>query len=121
MVFFLVTLVFMYVGRKIGWTLSKRILYTASPVTTGMVSAIWGMCIAILMFGLIRWQNPNIVLKIFMGYALGCYIAIPNFGLLQEASIPARARSRHLSISCWPPLMYIATMVVLSIRHPIMP
>ncbi len=25
----------MYIGRKIGWALSKRILYTASPVTAG--------------------------------------------------------------------------------------
>jgi hypothetical protein len=115
MVFFFVTLVFMYVGRKIGWAVSKRILYTASPVTAGMVSAIWGICIAILMFGLIRWQNPNIVLKIIMGYALGWYISIPNFGLIQEGSIPDGARSRHLSISLGPAFAYIVTMVVLSL------
>jgi hypothetical protein len=117
MVFFFVTLVFMYVGRKIGWVLSKRILYTASPIAAGMVSAIWGICVAILMFGLIQWQNPNIVLKIIMGYALGWYIAVPNFGLLQEGSIPDEARSRHLLISCGPPLTYIATMAVLSLSR----
>ena len=114
MVFFFITLVFMYVGRKIGWVLSKKILYTTSPVTAGLVSVIWGICIALSMFVLIRWQNPNIVLKIIMGYVLGWYIAIPNFGLFKEDSITNESRLRHLSISVWPSLVYILTMVLLS-------
>ena len=114
MVFFFIALVFMYVGRKIGWTLSKSVLYTASPVTTGIVSAIWGMGVAVTMVCLIRWLEPNIVLKIIMGYALGWYVAIPNFGLLQEGSIPEEAKPRHLMISTWPGVAYLVTIVTLS-------
>lgn len=105
----------MYVGRKIGWALSKRILYTAPSITAGLVSAVWGIGVAFLMFELIRWQNPNIILKIIMGYALGLYIAVPNFGLFLEDSIPDYARSRHFMISLGPTLAYITTMVVLSL------
>ena len=113
--FFILSIVVMYVGRRLGWALSKRILYTASTFTTGLISAIWGIGVALLMFSLIRWQTPNIVLKIIMGYALGWYVAIPNFGLLQEASIPDHARPRHLMISLGSPLAYIVTMVVVSL------
>lgn len=114
MAFFILALLFMYVGRKVGWTLSRSILYTASPEVSGVASAIWGVGVAFLMFSLIRFQQPNIVLKIIMGYALGWYVAIPNFGLFQEALIPEEAIPRHKMISTWPVVAYLVTMVSLS-------
>jgi hypothetical protein len=115
MVFFFIALVFMYVGRKIGWALSKAVLYTASPVTAGIGSAIWGVGVALSMFCVIRWQEPNIILKIIMGYALGWYVAIPNFGLLQEGAIPEEAKPRHLMISTWPTVAYLVTMMTITL------
>jgi len=115
MVFFFMAGIFMYAGRKIGWALSKTVLYTSSPVTAGIVSAIWGLGVALSMFCLIQWQMPNIVLKIIMGYALGWYVAIPNFGLLHEGSIPEEAKPRHLMISAWPSVAYLVTIVTLSL------
>jgi hypothetical protein len=115
MVFFFIAAIFMYVGRKIGWSLSKSVLYTASPVVAGIVSAIWGVGVAVSMFCLIRWQVPNLVLKIIMGYALGGYVSIPNFGLFQEGSILEEAKPRHLMISTWPPVAYLVTIVTLSL------
>ncbi len=117
--FFFMTLIFMYIGRKLGWTLSRTVLYTAPPVVSGVASAIWGVGVAFLMFCLIRWQEPNIVLKIIMGYALGWYVAIPNFGLLQESSIPEEAKPRHLMISTWPIVAYLVTIVTLSLTAPV--
>lgn len=114
MFFFFMAVVFMYIGRKIGSTVSKSLLYTASPVMAGILSAIWGVGVALSMFCLIRWQEPNIVLKLIMGYALGWYVAIPNFGLFQEGSIPEEAKSRHLMISTWPPVAYLVTIATLS-------
>jgi hypothetical protein len=96
MVFFFIAIIFMYIGRKLGWSLSRAVLYTSSPVTSGIISAIWGVGVAFLIFSLIRWQHPNIILKIIMGYALGWYVAIPNFGLFHEGSIPDYAKERHL-------------------------
>ncbi len=115
MVFFFIAIIFMYVGRKIGWSLSKAVLYTSSPVISGIMSAIWGVAVAILIFTLIRWQHPNIILKIIMGYALGWYVAIPNFGLFQEGSIPNEAKQRHLMISTGPTMAYLITIVILSL------
>jgi hypothetical protein len=37
---------------------------------------------------LIGWLHPNVVIKWIMGFALAAYVAIPNYGLLQESSIP---------------------------------
>jgi hypothetical protein len=115
MVFFFIAIIFMYVGRKVGWSLSRTVLYTSSSATAGIVSAIWGIAVAILMFSLIRWQEPNIILKIIMGYALGWYVAIPNFGLLQKGSIPEEAKPRHLMISTWPAVAYLVTTITLSL------
>jgi hypothetical protein len=115
MVFFFISIVFMYIGRKIGWAISKGFLYSASTGTVIVVSALWGFAVALSMFWLIRWQAPNIILKIIMGYALGCYVAIPNFGLLSEGTISNEARPKHTLISILPSIVYILAMVVLSL------
>jgi hypothetical protein len=117
MVFFFIAAAFMYIGRKVGWMLSKSILYTSPPALAGAVSAIWGAGVAIAMFGIIRWQEPNIILKIIMGYALGWYVSIPNFGFLQESSIPEEARKRHSMISIGPAVVYLITMTALSLSN----
>ena len=114
MAFFFMAVIFMYVGRKVGWLLSRAILCTASPAVSGAVGSIWGCAIALTMFWLIRWQEPNIFLKVIMGYALGWYIAIPNFGLSQNDSATGSANPRNVMVSTGPPLVYIVTMVVLS-------
>ena len=113
--FFFMTVVFMYVGRKIGWAISKAVLYTASMGTAIVVSVIWGAVVAFLMFVMIGVENPNIILKIIMGYALGWYVAVPNFGLIAEGSIPDEAKPRHILVSTVPSVTYIVAMVVLSL------
>jgi hypothetical protein len=115
MAYFFIMIIFMYIGRKIGWGISKSVLYTKSNSMVIVVCVIWGCAIALSIFGLIRWQEPNLILKIIMGYALGCYVAIPNFGLLNEGTIPTEAKDRHLLISTLPTVAYILAMVVLSL------
>lgn len=46
-----------------------------------------------------------------MGYALGAYVAVPNFGLLDEGTIPAHEQGRHSLISALPWLTYVAGSV----------
>lgn len=115
MVFFFVAIIFLYIGRKLGWALSRNILYTSSAVTSGIVSAIWGCSVALLIFLLISWQQPNIILKIIFGYALGWYVAIPNFGLYQEDFIPSSAKERHLLISIGPSICYLIAIINISL------
>lgn len=50
-----------------------------------------------------------------MGYALGGYVAIPNFGLFLESSIPAATQPRHSLVSTLPLISYIALMVVFGV------
>jgi hypothetical protein len=106
MIFFLVALVGMYVGRKIGWFLSKRWLYTSHVGLSAILCAAWGALVAWAVSSLVAWREPGLVLKIIMGYALGCYVSIPNFGLMKTETIASGTTARHLMISLLPLMIY---------------
>ena len=116
-VFIFIASIFMFFGRKLGWILSKKFLYT-SPLTLALsLSFLWGFIIATGMFILINWQNPILILRIVLGYALGCYVSIPNFGLLDETRLPegGQFKKRDTLISFWSAISYILVMILLSL------
>lgn len=102
----------MYLGRKLGWALSRRVLYRAPTVFAVIAAVAWGGGVAGSMFGLIDWQQPGALLKWVMGSALGAYVAIPNFGLVTDASIPPESRNRHIMVSNLPVAVYTASLVL---------
>ncbi len=73
------------------------------------------------MRGLLDWQQPGAVLRWIMGYALGAYVSVPNFGLLNESTIPEHAAGRHNLTSNLPLLAYIAMSVALAFLLPYPP
>jgi len=111
--FFFCTVVFMYAGRKLGWIVSKP-LYLAPVVCIILFGIFWGATIAGSIGGLIYWQEPGVILRWIMGYALGAYVAIPNFGLLNEASVPDEAIVRHVLLKVVPLATYIVCSVALA-------
>ena len=113
MIFFLCALTFMYLGRKIGWAISKP-LYFAPVIGVLLFSLFWGAAVAGAIRGLIIWQDPGSILRWIMGYALGAYVSIPNYGLLSESSIPPEAMSRHLMLKTVPFVSYIAISIILA-------
>lgn len=112
MVFVIVTLICSQLGRRLGWVLSKRFLYFATPFPVIVASIIWGSLVALLMHGLIVWLHPHWILKWIFGFAQGAYVSIPNFGLLAESTIPEHAMLRHEFISNVPLLIFIIASVV---------
>jgi hypothetical protein len=112
--FTLAALVFMYVGRKLGWALSKRLLYTAGTGLVVVATIIWCALVALVIHGLIIEERPHWVLKIIFGFGLGAYVAVPNFGLIMESSIPEHAVPRHTLISTLPLWIFIAASVGLA-------
>jgi hypothetical protein len=106
--FFFASLVFMVVGRKLGWTLSKAILYPAPAVVSFIGMVIWGIVVGYGMSGLIGWLHPNVILRWILGFALAAYVAIPNYGLFQPSTIPDYQQVRHTMISWVPLVAYVA-------------
>jgi len=49
------------------------------------------------------------VLKWVLGFALGSYVAIPNFGLVDESTVPDYAQPRHTMLFVWPFIAYVLT------------
>jgi hypothetical protein len=77
--------------------LSKLIFYPAPAVISFINLIGWGVVVAVGMDVLIAWLHPNVVIKWIMGFALAAYVAIPNYGLLQESSIPDDKQMRHMN------------------------
>jgi hypothetical protein len=118
MAFFLTAIVFMYVGRKIGWLYSRAALYPTPLAPCAVLCVIWGLAVAGSMYGLISWLQPGTILRWLMGYALGSYVSVPNYGLFDESTIPESARSKHNLISALPPLVYVLALVLLAYAVP---
>jgi hypothetical protein len=113
-IFAIVTLASLLPGRKLGWFMSRKFLYTLPKPISYMLCIMWGIIVAYLIHYLILWQNPNIVIRIIFGYFLGGYISMPNYGLLDESTIPDEELSRHIAIKLIPLLSYIVFVVILS-------
>jgi hypothetical protein len=113
MIFALCALVFMMVGRKAGWAISKP-LYFAPVAAVCLFSLSWGAVVAGSIRGLVLWQEPGAVLRWILGYALGGYVAIPNYGLLDESTIPQEAMRRHLLLKTVPLITYAACSIALA-------
>jgi hypothetical protein len=101
----------MYIGRRLGWVLSRAILYSASAVVVIVACVVWGTLVAYLIHLLIGWQHPYWILKSIFGFALGAYVSIPNFGLVTESTIPPHAMKRHKLISLLPLCIFILLSV----------
>jgi len=100
---------FMFIGRKVGWALSKGLFYPA-PIPVSLIGLVlWGVGVGWCMSCLIGWQHPNAVLKWIFGFALAAYVSIPNYGLVNESTIPSDAMPRHTMILWVPLFVYIAT------------
>ena len=110
--FVIVTLVCSQFGRRLGWALSRRFLYSATWFLVVVASIIWGSLVALLMHGFIVWFHPHWILKWIFGFAQGAYVSVPNFGLLAESTVPEHAMLRHEFISNVPLLIFIIASVV---------
>jgi hypothetical protein len=110
MAFFLGCLFSTWVGRKIGWGLS-RFLYTSGWAVCIVLCLGWAIGVAYGLRLFILATQPGLLLKVF-GYGAGMYISVPNFGLLNESTIPEHGRHRHEFISVVPSLLFILASVV---------
>jgi hypothetical protein len=81
---------------------------------------VWGVAVGVSMSALIGWLHPGTVLKWVLGFALGAYVSIPNYGLVVESTIPDYARPRHVMISNVPLLTFVFTeLATHSMRTPL--
>jgi hypothetical protein len=94
-------LVAITLGRRLGWWLSKSTLYTSSLPLSVALCLLWGVVIGIVLQVAIQVFNPGTIVKVF-AYGAGAYLSVPNFALVNEASIPDDVQGRHLLIQVIP-------------------
>ena len=111
MAFFLLCLLGLTLGRKLGWVLCRSLLYQSGWAVVVFVCLVWGIGLAYGFHLLIMTFHPGLLLKIF-GYGAAMYVSIPNYGLLNEASIPADQLPRHTFIKIVPSVLFIAASIL---------
>jgi hypothetical protein len=110
MAFFFGCLFATFVGRKIGWAISRALLYSTSWAVCVIVCLVWGVGAAYMLRLFILSMHPGLLLKIF-GYGAGAYISIPNYGLLDESTIPDTEIARHVLIKGVPFIVFIVASI----------
>jgi hypothetical protein len=110
--FVLLAFVFMDIGRRLGWLISRYSLY-ADPTPVVLIELVaWGAIVAYLMHVLITWQQPNWIVKWIFGFGLGAYVSVPNYGLF--ASLPSEALPRDAANSNLSLFVFIVCMIAFS-------
>jgi hypothetical protein len=110
MAFFFGCLFSTFIGRKIGWAMSRSLLYTSGWAVCVIVCFAWAIGLAYGLRLFILSTQPGLLLKIF-GYAAVAYISIPNYGLLDENTMPESGMARHVFIKGVPMILYIIASV----------
>ena len=118
MAFLFIVLVAMYVARKVGWSLSRSLLYQANFFGALILLLVWGCAIALGLRLLIDALQPTLILKV-IAFGAASYVSIPNYGLIAQESALEYAPARHSAISTFGLLAFIAASILLA--YPIEP
>lgn len=100
--------ILLIIGRKLGWLCCRLFLYEINIKAMIVFVVLWGFGVAATINFLYVLYTPNIFLKLIFGFMLGLYVSIPNYGLLNESTIPPEAYRRHDLIRLVPIWSYIA-------------
>jgi hypothetical protein len=90
-------------------------VFIAGWTVCAVVCVTWGIGLAYGLHRFILATNPGSIAKLF-GYGAIAYISIPNFGLINEGSIPEKELARHLFIKSGPWILFIAASLLLAFR-----
>lgn len=109
--FLLLTIALTSLTRAAGWRASKGHLYTLPLVGALPLCILWGGGTAAMFEVLILWLKPQTAMLWIFGYAQGAYASIPNYGLLNERTIPPGAVGRHQLVKIVPLVAYVVSMI----------
>jgi hypothetical protein len=110
--FFVVVLIALYAGRKVGWRISP-FLYRAPQVLCVVLCVGWALLISFGLRLLIDTMHPGVILKA-LSFGAGFYVASPNYGLLQESTIPALEFPRHMFMKYFTPSAFMLSAAILA-------
>jgi hypothetical protein len=109
MAFFLWCTFMTFLGRKLGWEVSK-LLYQFGLFSCVVFCIVWGIVNGQGVHQLIKTWHPGLLLKIY-GYGAGAYVAIPNYELFDESTLSEELRMRGGIIAFISVVSYVLTSV----------
>ncbi len=114
--FFISCIVAPYIGRKLGWALSRRLFYSTPSGIAVPLCLLWGLALAFGFRHLVTALNPNIILAV-LGFMAGGYIFDSRLWHGRRMDVPARLRytPRHRFKFSLPLVHYCFCCI--SLRH----
>lgn len=110
--FFICCIAAPFVGRKIGWVLSRHVFYSTPSAVAVPLCLVWGIAVAFGFRDMVLWLKPNIILA-FIGFAAGAYVSIPDYGIGEMWMAPYGSATRKDIVSHFPFLIYLLSSVAL--------
>lgn len=115
MIFLFGCLIALLIGRRLGWAISRNLLYSSGWFVCVVVCVAWGVGLAYGVRLFIIVTNPGLLLKIF-GYGAGIYISIPNYGLIADSTVAESEMPRHVVVKGLPWVLFIFASVIFAFR-----
>jgi len=109
--FFICCIVAPYIGRKLGWALSRHLFYATPSAIAVPLCLLWGVAIAFGFRCMVTGLHPNVILAT-IGFMAGAYISVPDYGMGDVWQYSFGSATRHDIVSNFPILMYILSSVV---------
>lgn len=110
--FLAIVLLAWYLGRKAGWKFSP-VLYRIPQTYCVLLCIAWALLIAFGLRFLIDRLHPGWIVRA-LSFGVGFYISSPNFGLVQESTIPTSEIDRHRFMQYFTPTAFIVSCIIFS-------
>jgi hypothetical protein len=95
LLFFIISPLF----NRVGWRLSKNILYFSPTFISVSLTLVWGFLVFIIFNGVTNYFKPNFYFGLIYSLANGMYCANPAFGLFNENTLTADVLMKHKLIN----------------------
>jgi len=103
--------------NRVGWKLSKNILYFSPTFISVILTLVWGFGVFIIFNGVTYYFKPNVYFGLIYSLLNGMYCANPAFGLFEEDTLTADVLTKHKLINSVGIIIFILLTLSDAIFH----
>ncbi len=103
--------------RKVGWTISKNVLYFSPTLVAVLLTVFWGVLVFYYFNYAVSYFKPNFYIGLIYGLLNGMYCANPAYALFNENTIPFNQLMKHNLINLVGILSFIILFLSNSFLH----
>lgn len=107
LLFFIISPLF----NRVGWRLSKNILYVLPTPVSFTLTILWGFLVFFVFNIVANYFNPYFYFELFYSLLNGMYCSNPAFGLFKEDTITIDVLTKHKIINIVGVIVFVALTI----------